>query len=147
MKTPKKNTSIHLLETTGLWVGYGALIIYLVANIALSQLISPLYFTFVKKESSAIVPFLVSIKSLPIFDSKLLLYKNLYGAHIEGEVFTEELRKNALINNFERILKINPSARDIYYNLSVLFRARGDEKKSNEYFQKAKMIDPSIDKK
>lgn len=147
MKAKKKNISVRLLETTGQWIGYTALGLFLVANIVLSQMISPLYFTFAKKESQAIVPFLVSIKPLPIFKDKLLLYKNLYGSRVESDVFTEELRKNALINNLEQILRLNPSARDIYYNLFVLFRTRGEDKKASEYLQKAKAIDPSINQK
>ena len=147
MKTVKKNSSVHLLRAIGLWVLYGALSLYLLANIVLSQLISPLYFTFIKQEQQAVVPFLVAVKPLPLFKDKLLLYKDLYGVGIEDAVFNEELRKNTLINNFEQILSINPSARNILYNLFLLYKARGDENRAGKYLQKATQIDPSLNKK
>ena len=144
MKKHKGGSSITLLEKTGIWAGYAILGLYLAINIALSQVVSPLYFSLIKEEYKTAISFLAVIKPLPIFQEKLALYENLYGNQIETAVFREELAKNSMINNFEQIMTLNPSARDILYNLFVLYQARGDEKKALEYFQRAHHIDPAL---
>ena len=124
--------------------GYGFLVLYLAANIWLSQKISPLYFQFLQDERSSIVEFLRGIRTLPVFQEKLILYKNLYGRGIENEVFASDVRRQELINKLEQLLKNNPSERDILYSLYILYSDQGNTNIANVYLERAKEIDPTI---
>ncbi|MBI2051469.1 hypothetical protein HYT33_01775 [Candidatus Roizmanbacteria bacterium] len=118
--------------------------ILLFANIASSQLISPLYFRLVDNEKENIVEFLTRIKSLPEFPGKLLLFKNLYGRRIEDAVFEKEERREKMIQNLEQILKENPKAKEVLYSLFLLHRDAGEREKAKMYLERAKAVDPEI---
>lgn len=144
MRSSKKSSSATLLTKTGLWVGGLSLLLYLSVNIAVSQMISPLYFQMTKDERSAVVPFLVSVKPQSVFGQRLATYKRLYGEGIEQEVFEEETRRNALITSQLEILKRNPRSKEALYNLYLLYKDRGDSAAADAYLKRAQEIDPTV---
>lgn len=133
-----------MFKRIGHYIAFGALGLYLLFNIALTQTVSPLYFSLIQDEKAHLVSFLSAIRSLPLFQSKLLLYKNLYGKTVEEQVYAEDKRKNELIHKLEQILKKNPSARDILYSLYLLHSDRENINVANVYLKKAQEIDPVI---
>lgn len=117
---------------------------YVIANIALTQTISPLYFQQVVDEKNTIVSYLRSVKSLPSFQQDLILYKNLYGKRIEEEVFYDEQMRERKIQELEQLLERNPRSRDTLYNLYLLYSQTGNEQKALEYLTRARLIDPAL---
>lgn len=117
---------------------------FVIANIALTQTISPLYFKQVVDEKNTIVSYLRSVKSLPSFQKDLILYKNLYGKRIEEEVFYDEQMREAKIQELEGLLQKNPQSRDTLYNLYLLYSQKGNEERALDYLQRAREIDPAL---
>ena len=118
--------------------------IYLIVNLVLSQLISPLYFSLVKNDRTAVVSFLSQIKNLPVFPEFFSLNKNIYGNSLEQEVFAKDLQRKEEIAELEYLLEKNAKARDVLYNLYLLYNEDGNKSKAEEYLRRAKEIDPAI---
>ena len=104
MKTQLKKHFVKTLKKRSVVLGYCILFLFLAANVALSQIISPLYFQLSQPNQQLIVEFLKAAKSLPLFEEKLILYKNMYGSEVEEEVFADDKQREALINQLEQIL-------------------------------------------
>ncbi len=123
--------SFGLIQKMGLqaWsiTMYVALILFLFLNIVSSQSASFLYTNVINGKKQAVISFLKNIQLLPEFNQFLMSYK----------------RKKTIIK-IETALKKNPDARDVLYNLSILYKQNGNEKKSDELMQRAKIIDPTI---
>lgn len=126
-------------------VGFiGLLFIFLVLNIAYSQLIPSEYFAVLNEDRSATVHFLKAIKKLPEFDRIFVMQKNLYGAALEDEIFSRDRERDALIRELEEVLKENPKSRDLLYNLYLLYNEGGDYGRAKLYYDKARTIDPLV---
>lgn len=125
-------------------LGIGGILAFLFLNLVSSQTISPYFFGFVNNDRAATVGFLQKIKDLPDYQNILKMHDIIYGKSIRAEIYSEESKKKALINNLEQQLFINPKARDILYSLYQLYLTEGDKNKSNYYLQRAKEVDPSI---
>jgi len=117
---------------------------FLFLNLVSSQTISPIFFKFVNNERTATVSFLQKIRDLPDYQKILRMHDNIYGKSIRSEIYIEESKKKALINNLEQQLSINPKARDILYSLYQLYLTEGDKNKANYYLQRAKAVDPML---
>ena len=120
--------------------------LYISANIFYSQNISPLYFQLAKENRDGVVDFLSKIKSLPVFETFLVMNTNVYGYSLEKEVFAESLKRKQSIDEHEILLQKNPESRDVLYNLYILYLEESNQTKAMEYLKKAKGIDPSIEK-
>ncbi len=124
--------------------GYCLLFVFVISNLILSQIVSPLYFQLVRPERKTAVEFLKRVKPLPLFDEKLAVYEISYGPGLEEEVFADDKQRDHLINRLEQVLSSNPSQRDVLYSLYLLYSDKGDLNTSNAYFQLAKELDPSL---
>jgi len=113
-------------------------------NVFYSQTVPGLYFKFINEDRSVIVSYLISIRSLPIFQQELITYKNKYGAWVEKSVFFVEVQRNNKIATLENALNKNTKSRDVLYELSVLYGEKGDVQKAQEYLNKARAIDPTL---
>jgi len=56
---------------------------------------------------------------------------------------TNTTRVEMAIKKHEQLLELQPSHRDVLYNLSVLHQFIGDQEKSKVYFEKSKSLDPN----
>ncbi len=144
MKTQLKKHFVKTLRKRSVVLGYCILFLFLAANVALSQIISPLYFQLSQPNQQLIVEFLKAAKPLPLFKEKLILYKNMYGSEVEEEVFADDKQREALINQLEQILLGNPSQKDILYSLYLLYSDKGDLNTAAAYFKLAKEVDPTL---
>ncbi len=117
---------------------------FLFANIFFSQLISPLFFRLVDNDKKAVIEFLEKIKTLPQFSQELEKYKKIYGKSIDEEVFAKERQRKQMVKKLEQILEKNPKARDVLYNLYLLYNEMGDKIKAQKYLERARAIDPNI---
>ncbi len=113
-------------------------------NVYYSQAISPLYFQLIDDNKEAAINFLKRIKNIPEFKTEFIKYTDLYGSKIKERVFEDEKKRRETIKQLEQVLEKNPKARDILYGLYLLYQAEGDEKKAEDYFNRAKTIDPMI---
>lgn len=117
---------------------------YLFANIYVSQMISPLYYSLVKEDRTAAVIFLAKIRNLPDFPAFLHINSQIYGENIQQAVFSKDRQRQEQIIKLESVLKSNPRSRDVFYDLFVLYNEDDNTKKAEEYLRKAKEIDPAI---
>ena len=119
---------------------------FVVANIFSSQIISPVYLRLINEDRGTVVSFLKKIMLLPQFTNEYKNYHAVYGDALENEVFSEKVARKKKINELEQILANNPKERDILYSLYLLYKTDGNEKKAGGYFERAKVIDPTINK-
>ncbi len=118
----------------------GLLLMFLMLNIASSQAISPLYFGLVKGNTQAAVSFLQKISRSSGFN----YYKGLFSADVQKQFTAEETKLDNQIKKLESLLQKNPNARDVLYNLHLLYTRVGNDNKAQEYLKRAQEIDPTI---
>ena len=109
-------------------------------NITSSQAVSPLYFGLVKGNPQAAVSFLQKISRSSGFD----YYRSLFSADVQRQFTAEEAKLDNQIKKFESLLQKNPNARDVLYNLHLLYTRVGNDNKAQEYLKKAQEVDPTI---
>lgn len=128
--------------------GFLFLFLFLMENIYSSQAISPLYsrMTSMTNNKLAYVDFLKQIKLLPEYDKYLSMAKNIYGSSVEEDIFSDLKKRQDEIFRLETVLERNPQSRDILYSLSKLYGAQSDREKEISYLEKAKEIDPFVEK-
>ncbi|MCS6956590.1 MAG: hypothetical protein NZM02_01960 [Patescibacteria group bacterium] len=123
---------------------YFLLGLFLIFNVFFSQNTNSLFVNVVSFEKKSIVEFLKKIKNEKYFEKQLLYFENIFQESLKNDVFKEENELNDKIKKLEQILEKNPKSKDVLYSLSILYKQKNNEKKANEYFQKAKEIDPLI---
>lgn len=139
-----KQSLLGYLWTVALWAACVAFGVYVLANIIVSQSPNPLYYRLFSYDRNAMVKFLQQIRLLPEFHAFFSIAKNMYGNSITNDVFASRVRREALIKEYESLLVKTPKSRDLLYNLSILYRAQGDEEKADYYLEEAKKIDPTL---
>jgi len=117
--------------------------LFLIINIVFSQNISSLFVGMVNNQRQAVVDYLKRIKVLPQFKKELVNYQEIYGHGLTNEVFKDERLREEKIAELESILQKNNQARDVLYDLYLLYKAEGNNDKAQSYLNKAKEIDPS----
>ena len=123
---------------------FASVFLFLILNLVFSQTISPLYFQLVTENKKATLSFLEKIKQLPFFERELKNAEKVYGQGVYDEVFKSERERKLKIKNLEQALEKNSLSRDVLYSLYLLYKDHGDESKAQEYFNRAKTIDPNI---
>jgi len=118
--------------------------IFLIINIYFSQNISPLYQEIVNNEKEAVISYLKKIKKQPFFKSELKKFTQIFDQSIAKEVFFEDEQRKIKIQKLKEALKKNPKSRDILTNLAILYHEDGNDKLAQEYFNKAKEVDPNL---
>ncbi len=116
----------------------------LLFNLIGSQTISQLFQQIVNEERNAVSVFLKKVRYTPIFASEYNRLKNVYGEILEKEVFSEEIYRKNEIAKYEKMLLQNPDAKEVHYQLFVLYKQIGKEAKANTHYQKAVQIDPEL---
>jgi len=118
--------------------------IFLIINIYFSQNISSLYQEIINNEKEAVISYLKKIKKQPFFKSELKKFTQIFDQSIAKEVFFEDEQRKIKIQKLKEDLKKNPKSRDILTNLAILYHEDGNDKLAQEYFNKAKEIDPNL---
>lgn len=150
-KSVKKKTSISLyqrlnfIKTPVIFFSILLLVIFLIINIISSQTVSPLYFSVLNENKSAVIVYLKKIVPLPFFQIELDKYKAIYGNKIEQQVFAEKTKRQQQIITLEMLLQKNPQARNVLFTLYQLYLTDGQTEKAQKYLKKAQQIDPMIE--
>ena len=118
--------------------------IFLIINIYFSQNISSLYQEIINNEKEAVISYLKKIKKQPFFKSELKKFNQIFNQSIAREVFFEDEQRKIKIKKLKEALKKNPKSRDILTNLAILYQEDGNDKLAQEYFNKAKEVDPNL---
>ena len=118
--------------------------IFLIINIYFSQNISSLYQEIINNEKEAVISYLKKIKKQPFFKSELKKFTQIFNQSIAKEVFFEDEQRKIKIQKLKEALKKNPKSRDILTNLAILYHEDGNYKLAQEYFNKAKEVDPNL---
>lgn len=90
------------------------------------------------------VSFLQKIKKLPVFNQFLSMNSNIYGPSIMDEINNIETARKQNIGKLESLLEKNPKSRDVLYDLYLLYKEEGNNMRAQQYLEKAKAVDPSI---
>jgi tetratricopeptide (TPR) repeat protein len=69
---------------------------------------------------------------------------NVYGKELQTEVNKEVKERQDTIDLLQKLLEKNPKARDVLYDLAVLYKENYETDKANEYLKRAQEVDPSI---
>lgn len=145
LRTIPKAFKLHRKIRRGMVYGVIALGSFVViANTVASQQMPPLLFAFADGGRAAVAGYLSRIKTLPIFPSELLRYKNEYGAKIQDDVFRADLERKEKIDAVTQALKKQPQSRDLLNALAQLYREDGNGKMAAFYEGKVKEIDPAF---
>ena len=123
---------------------FSFIFIFLIINIYFSQNISSLYQEIINNEKEAVISYLKKIKKQPFFKSELKKFTQIFNQSIAKEVFFEDEQRKIKIQKLKEALKKNPKSRDILTNLAILYHEDGNYKLAQEYFNKAKGIDPNL---
>jgi len=148
-KTKKKGLKNQLVKKIFLnnFVTFSLVIfflVFLILNIYFSQKISPLYEELTNNDKKATINYLKKIKTLPYFNNELKKFTNIFGKSIVKEVFFDDEQRKIKIKKLEEALKKNQKSRDVLINLSILYKEDGNKKLAEEYFKKAKEVDPMV---
>lgn len=118
--------------------------LFVILNAAASQYYPALYFQSLTNERETAVPYLKSIQSLPGFRSEMDSLASAYGNSVREGVFYNDSVRETYIKELEQLYIKNPSFRDINYQLSLLYKQKGELQRSREYLEKARAIDPDL---
>ena len=148
-KTKKKGLKNQLVKKIFLnnFVTFSLVIfflVFLILNIYFSQKISPLYEELTNNDKKTTINYLKKIKTLPYFNNELKKFTNIFGKSIVKEVFFDDEQRKIKIKKLEEALKKNQKSRDVLINLSILYKEDGNKKLAEEYFKKAKEVDPMV---
>jgi len=125
---------------------YYGLFVFLLANCILTQTVSPLYGQVMRSNREASSLFLKHIRKLPVFEQVYIEQNNLYGGVLRDSVFNEELSRQDQVTKLERAIRMYPNSRDALYALSLIYREDGDTVKADSYLERAKQIDPLVER-
>lgn len=117
---------------------------FVAVNAIQSQMFPLLYFESIKNEKDTAASYLKSIHNLPQFQTELADLVTLYGPALKEEVFHDDRVRLEYIKKLETLHEQNPAARDVNYQLSLLYAQTGDVKKSAEHLERARAVDPSL---
>ena len=71
------------------------------------------------------------------YSKTLELYPNLVGAHLKlGVVLAHINKQDNAIEHWLKCIELGKEELQCYYNLYIIFKEKGDFKKSQEYYQK-----------
>lgn len=123
---------------------YYGLFMFLVANILLSQYISPLYFRFIMDDIPATAQYIKKMQNTPQFHALFNEQKNVFGNELEEQVYMRNITQAQLKNKLEQVLKLNPKSRDALYELYVINEREGNHTLALSYLDQALAIDPKV---
>jgi len=128
------------------------LIVYLLGNVVVSQNISSSYykltdFSLPKSNlHNEAFNFLISIRKLPEYNIFLPRFKAVFGDSLEEDVKKEDEKRLVYFKNLEYIIEKNPKSRDALLKLYLYYIEENKPDIAIEYLNKAKEIDPSLEK-
>lgn len=141
-KEKRQSTNPYFYFTISFLILFSCLLLLL--NIFTSQTVSSLFYGVINNHYQSIVLFLKKIRNQSFFNQELKKYQLIYGRKIDNDVFFEEKERQEKIKKLEILLQKNPDARDVLYQLYLLYQEGGNHKKAEEYYKKVKEIDPFL---
>ena len=81
-----------------------------------------------------------------MFEQVYTEQNDLYGGVLRDSVFNEELSRQDQVTKLERAIRMYPNSRDALYALSLIYREDGDTVKADSYLERAKQIDPLVER-
>jgi len=118
--------------------------VFVLLNIIVSQNINTNYFGIINNDENSHINFLISIRSLPEFNTYYSLAKKIYGTKVDEGVFQEQIKTKKEIAKLQSLLAINPKQKNLLYDLYLLYQQKGDLQSAQEYLRKAQLIDPMV---
>jgi tetratricopeptide (TPR) repeat protein len=121
--------------------------IFVTANVFASQVVHPLYFSFITEDRAAVTQVLRRVRFTSLYPELFAMQEQIYGRTLDDDVNKEVKQRAGDITILERYLAVNPNARDILYNLALLYKENGNSQKADEYLKRAQEVDPEIGQK
>jgi tetratricopeptide (TPR) repeat protein len=123
---------------------YYGLFMFLMANILLSQYVSPLYFRFIMDDIPATAQYIKKMQNTPQFQALFSEQKKIFGNDLEEQVYMRNITQAQLKNKLEQVLKLNPKSRDALYELYVINEREGNHTVAQAYLDRAIAVDPMV---
>lgn len=123
---------------------YGAILIFILLNILSSQTVSSLFFGFSQGKKEESVDFLKKVREEVYFPGLFDRISGYFNEDLNDEVYSETLQRQSKIQELLALLSRNPKARDVLYNLHVLYLLEGEEEIAQDYLKRAQEVDPEI---
>ncbi len=140
----KEDPTTEKIKTIVFFIVGFSLYFFVYMNTFASQSVPQLYYSFVNEDQNASLDMLRHIRFLSQYDSILAMQENIYGKQFSAEVDKAPSLRSKNIQVLEGALKKNPKAREVLYELSVLYHENRDPIRSSEYLQRAKELDPML---
>ncbi len=118
--------------------------IFLTSNIFASQSLPFIFEKIINFDKNSTIIFLKKIKDTQFFTQQLQYFEEVYQQPLSKLVFYEENQQKQEIIKLKQILEKNPYARDVLYRLFQNYQQLADQKKAQQYLEKAKAIDPQL---
>lgn len=119
------------------------LFVFLILNIRLSETINPLYDQFITENINASADLTKKVRFLPEGKEIRAMQSEIYGNGFDILLAKDESVIQQKINTYENLLSNNPQARDVLYNLYLLYKYEADPRAA-DYLKRAQAVDPSI---
>jgi cell division protein FtsI/penicillin-binding protein 2 len=139
----QSSRSYHTIFSGLFWVCIVGLFMLAAFNIIASQLVHPLYFSFINEDRDTVVTFLEKTRRLDVYpriETQLAQSIQVF----EEDVLMNDTERNQTIAELEAVLEQNEKARDVLIALAALYNEAGNEEKYEEYKNRAREVDPGI---
>lgn len=137
------NKNFGIVRSFVLWACIACFFVFVVFNMLASQLVHPLYFSFVNEERDAVVSFLEKTRSLPGY-SRIEDYLSQSIDVLQQDILYHDKVRQETIDQLELVLDQNEKARDVLVSLALLHKQAGNEQMSEEYWSRAQAVDPDF---
>jgi tetratricopeptide (TPR) repeat protein len=125
------------------WVGVAGLFLYGIFNAIASQLVHPLYFSFINEDRDTVITFLEKTRRTDVYPRiETQLSQSIQV--LEEDVLMNDTKRNQTIAELEAVLEQNEKSRDVLVALAALYNEAGNEEKYKEYLNRAREVDPEI---
>ncbi len=147
-KTKKQTKGInHYLEMGAHFVaglGYGVLFIFIALGIWSNLGIPKIVTTIGVADEKTGIVFFKKARHLDQFRLTLLPEMAKIFSNHEYEIYADERARLEKIHILESLLNGHPEARDVLYALALLYHKSGNYNKSQEYMNRAIVVDPDV---
>ncbi|MCA9371776.1 hypothetical protein KC726_02655 [Candidatus Woesebacteria bacterium] len=123
-------------------IGIGLLLLFVVLNIIFSQYMPGYYYSFVNGDQQAVVEYFRRARRIPFFVENILPQTfDRFEQNIK-EIYAFDFQREQTIAEYENVLKLNPSSRDVHLILAELYAADGNSEQAQFHLHQAQNIDP-----
>lgn len=124
-------------------VFFGALLLFIILNIVVSQYFPSFLYTFTLEQSTGVVEYYRRARALSVFPKMFSQVQDQY-ADMYDFITDLDAKRRAKIEAYEAQLEINTSSRDLHLLLAQLYQQEGNMERAQYHLHQAQTIDPQV---